>query len=177
VTVDFERGYGLAPAELVVRLAATGAVGVNLEDSDPATGQVVDVAEQEDWLAAIRAAAISARVDLVINARTDSFLRRAGTPSGQLSASIDRGRRYRAAGADCVYPLGAGDPAVIRTLVDSIPGPVNVGYGPGHLTLAQLSDLGVARVSFGPILQLHLYRKFGSALLSAVAADQNPWAL
>jgi 2-methylisocitrate lyase-like PEP mutase family enzyme len=177
VTVDFERGYGLAPPELVERLAASGAVGVNLEDSDPASGEMVDVAEQEDWLAAIRAAALSARVDLVINARTDSFLRRAGTPAAQLSASIDRGRRYRAAGVDCVYPIGSGEPDVIRTLVDFIPGPVNVGYGPGHLTLAQLSDLGVARVSFGPILQLHLYRKFGSALLSAVAADQNPWAL
>ena len=38
VTVDFERGYRLAPAELVERLAATGAIGLNLEDSDPATG-------------------------------------------------------------------------------------------------------------------------------------------
>ena len=38
VTVDFERGYGLAPAELVERFAATGAVGLNLEDSTPATG-------------------------------------------------------------------------------------------------------------------------------------------
>ena len=38
VTVDFERGYGLGPDELVARLAETGAVGANLEDSDPATG-------------------------------------------------------------------------------------------------------------------------------------------
>jgi hypothetical protein len=52
-----------------------------------------------------------------------------------------------------------------------------VGYGQGSLSLAQLATLGVARVSFGPILQLHLYRKFASALLSAVAADENPWSL
>jgi 2-methylisocitrate lyase-like PEP mutase family enzyme len=138
---------------------------------------MIDALEQENLLAAVRSAAVSAGLDLVINARTDSFSRRAGSPAEQLSVSIDRGQRYLAAGADCVYPIGAADPLVIQTLVDSIPGPVNVGYGQGHLPLAQLAALGVARVSFGPILQLHLYRKFGSALLSAVAADENPWAL
>jgi 2-methylisocitrate lyase-like PEP mutase family enzyme len=51
VTVDFERGYGLAPAELVDRLAATGAVGMNLDDSDPTSGEMVDAVEQENLLA------------------------------------------------------------------------------------------------------------------------------
>lgn len=177
VTVDFERGYGLAPAELVERIAVTGAVGVNLEDSDPPSGEMVDTAEQADFLAAVRSAALSAGLDLVTKARTDSFLRRVGSPEQQLAGSIDRGQRYLAAGADCVFPIGATDPFVIRALVDSIPGPVNVGYGRGNLSLAELSALRVARVSFGPILHWHLYRKFGSALLSAVASDQNPWAL
>jgi len=93
VTVDFERGYGLAPAELVERLAATGAVGMNLEDSDPHSGEMVDAAEQANFLAAVRSAALSAGLDLVINARTDSFQRRAGSPAEQLSVSIDRGQR------------------------------------------------------------------------------------
>src|SRR5215469_18219657 len=60
VTVDFERGYGLAPAELVERLAETGAAGLNLEDSDPATGVMIDAARQADFLAAVRAAARAA---------------------------------------------------------------------------------------------------------------------
>jgi 2-methylisocitrate lyase-like PEP mutase family enzyme len=177
VTVDFERGYGLAPAELVERFAATGAVGLNLEDSNPPSGEMADPGEQADFLAAVRSAAVSAGVDLVINARTDSFLRRAGSPEERLAASIDRGARYLAAGADCVYPIAAGDPEVIRALVEGIPGPVNVGYGPGKLSVAALAALGVARVSFGPTLQGHLYSKFGSALLPAVAADENPFAL
>jgi 2-methylisocitrate lyase-like PEP mutase family enzyme len=42
VTVDFERGYRLPPAELAERLTSTGAVGLNLEDSDPATGEMID---------------------------------------------------------------------------------------------------------------------------------------
>lgn len=177
VTVDLEHGYGLEPAELVERLAATGAVGMNLEDSDPTSGEMIDAVEQENLLAAVRSAATSAGLDLVINARTDSFLRRSGSLAEQLAASIDRGRRYLAAGADCVYPINAADLVVIRTLTESIPGPVNVGFGRGKLSVAQLADLGVARVSFGPILQLHLYGKFGSALLSAVAAGENPWTL
>ena len=177
LTVDFERGYGLAPAELVERIASTGAVGVNLEDSDPPSGKMVDIAEQADFLAAIRSEALAAGVDLVINARTDSFLRQIGTPAEQLSASIDRGRRYLAAGADCVFPIGANDPDAIQALVGSISGPVNVGYGRGNLAVAALAAWGVARISFGPILHWQLYRKFGAALLAAVASGQNPWAL
>jgi 2-methylisocitrate lyase-like PEP mutase family enzyme len=177
VTVDFERGYGLAPAELVERFAATGAVGLNLEDSNPPSGEMIDAAEQVDFLAAVRSAGTSAGVDLVINARTDSFLRRAGSPEEQLAASIDRGPRYLAAGADCVYPIAAVDPGVIRALVEGIRGPVNAGYGQGKLSLAELAALGVARVSFGPTLQQHLYNKFGSALFSSVASGENPFAL
>lgn len=177
VTVDFERGYRLAPTELVERFAATGAVGLNLEDSDPASGEMVDAAEQADFLAAVRAAARSLGVDLVINARTDAFLRKAGSPAERLGASIERGGRYLAAGVDCVYPIGAGDPAVIRALVEQVPGPVNVGFGPGGRSLPELAALGVARVSFGPLIQRHLYDEFGSALLAAVASGRNPFAL
>jgi len=177
VTVDFERGYRLAPVELVERFAATGAVGLNLEDSDPPSGEMIDPAQQADYLAAVRAAAVSLGVDLVINARTDSFLRRVGSREEQLAASIDRAARYLAAGADCVYPIAMEEPEVIRALVEGIPGPINIGYGQGKLSLAELAALGVARVSFGPSLQRHLYNRFGSALFSAVASDENPFAL
>lgn len=174
VTIDFERGYGLKPAELVERLAQTGAAGLNLEDSDPATGAMIDAAEQADFLAAVRAAAKSAGIDLVVNARTDSFLRQAGSPGEQLAASIDRGTRYLAAGADCVYPLGTAEPAVIRALAEAIPGPVNVARAPqSRLTLTGLAGLGVARVTFGPSLQRQAYGWFASSVLRALA-DERP---
>lgn len=177
VTVDFERGYRLAPDELVERFVATGAVGLNLEDSDPASGKMIDAAEQADFLAAVRAEAVALGVDLVINARTDSFLSGAGSLEEQLGASIDRGVEYLTAGADCVYPIGIVDPDAVRALVEGIPGPVNIGYGQGQLSLAEFAGLGVARVSFGPMLQRHLYNKFGSALFSMVASDENPFVL
>lgn len=172
VTVDFERGYGLRPAELVERFAATGAAGLNLEDSDPATATMADTAEQADFLAGVREAAEVAGVGLVINARTDSFVRQAGSPADQLAATVDRGIRYLAAGADCVYPIGASAPDVIRALAEKIPGPVNVGRGPqSALTLADLAALGVARVTFGPSLQRAAYGWFSSSILQALATE------
>jgi 2-methylisocitrate lyase-like PEP mutase family enzyme len=178
VTVDFERGYGLPAHELVERFSATAAVGLNLEDSEPHTGEMIDPAEQADFLASVREAAESLGVDLVINARTDSFLRQAGSLTEQLDATIERGTRYLAAGADCVYPIGLGDFSVIRRVTDAIAGPINVGYGrQGERPLAELAALGVARISFGPSLQRQLYTKFGSALFAALADDQNPFEL
>jgi 2-methylisocitrate lyase-like PEP mutase family enzyme len=166
VTVDFERGYRLPPEELIERFELTEAVGLNLEDSDPATGDMVDIGEQVDFIRGVRAAAASIGLDLVINARTDSFLRRAGGPEEQLSASIERGNRYLDAGADCVYPLGAGGPAVIGALVEAISGPVNVARGPqAPLTIADLAGLGVARVTFGPSLQRYVYSRFETETL------------
>jgi hypothetical protein len=43
--------------------------------------------------------------------------------------------------------------------------------------LAELAALGVARVSFGPTLQQHLYDRFGAGLLAAVASDETPFVL
>lgn len=173
VTVDFERGYRLPPAELVERFLATGAVGLNLEDSDPATGAMVDPAEQADFLAAVRAAAGDA---LVINARTDAFIRKAGTPEEQLRTSIERGAKYLAAGADCVYPIAVGDLDVIGTLTEQIVGPVNVAYGMGANSVADYAARSVARISFGPMFQRHLYGVFAASVLPALVADRNPFS-
>lgn len=142
VTADVERGYGLKPAELVERLAATGAVGCNLEDTDSRTGTLVDPGVQAEFLAEVRAAA---GPDLVINARVDVYLH--GRASRQEAA--ERGRRYLEAGADCVYPIGLGDEDEIRALVAELGGPVNILFRPGAPSLGRLAELGVARISFG----------------------------
>lgn len=159
VTADLERGYGMWPADLVERLAATGAAGCNLEDSDPRTGNLVDPAEQADFLAAVRAACADAGVDLVINARVDVYLAGRATPGQPRDAAVDRARRYLAAGADCVYPIAVDDRDALRDLVRQIGGPVNALCLPGW-TPAELAELGVARVSFGSglyrCMQTHL---------------------
>jgi 2-methylisocitrate lyase-like PEP mutase family enzyme len=172
VTVDFERGYRLPPAELVERFAATGAVGLNLEDSNPSTGEMIDPSEQADFLAAVRSAAVSLDVDLVINARIDSFLR--GEGSDQLTSTITRATQYLAAGADCIYPIAVRDPAAIQALVAGIQGPINTGP---TQNIQSLAALDVARISYGPSLQRHLYTKFSSILLPAITSNKNPFDL
>ncbi|WP_051301017.1 isocitrate lyase/PEP mutase family protein [Actinomadura rifamycini] len=145
VTVDAEAGYGLPPAELVERLLAMGAAGCNLEDSRG--GALTDPDEQAAYLAAVRDAAGDA---LVVNARVDTFIRQAPDP---LDGALDRGRRYLAAGADCVYPIMAPADAV-RALAEGLPGPVNVNQFPGT-ALRELAEAGAARVSYGPFPHHH----------------------
>ncbi|MEU4803862.1 isocitrate lyase/phosphoenolpyruvate mutase family protein [Actinosynnema sp. NPDC023587] len=165
VTADVERGYGLPPAEIAARVADAGAVGCNLEDSDPASGVLVPVAEQVEFLGAVRAA----DPDLVLNARVDVFLR----PGGSFEDGVARGRAYLAAGADCVYPIGlAGDG--IAEYCRAVGGPVNVGHGPGGPAPGGLGALGVARVSFGPGLQRLLTARL-EVLVAAIREGASPY--
>jgi 2-methylisocitrate lyase-like PEP mutase family enzyme len=151
VTADLEAGYGLAPAELVAGLLEAGAVGLNQEDTDHSTGAQVDPEAQAERLAAIKDAGRAAGVDVVLNARIDSFLRAApdADPAAVVDDAVARGRRYAAAGVDCVYPIAARGREAIRRLVEEIGAPVNIVAVPGGLGRSELAELGAARVSFG----------------------------
>ncbi|WP_328689498.1 isocitrate lyase/phosphoenolpyruvate mutase family protein [Streptomyces caniferus] len=153
VSADVEAGYGLSAKELVGRLADTGAVGCNLEDTDPATGALRDPQEQADWLAQVRAEAGDA---LVINARIDTFLHAGRDPDAQnaqdAEETVRRGRLYAAAGADCVYPILA-PPSLLADLAARIGLPLNAVVTPDGPTPRELGALGAARITFGPGLQ------------------------
>ncbi|MFI5952358.1 isocitrate lyase/phosphoenolpyruvate mutase family protein [Cryptosporangium sp. NPDC051539] len=164
VTMDAEGGYGLAPADLVGRLLDAGVVGCNLEDTDHRDGGLKDPRRQADWLAEVRAAADATGVPLVINARVDVFLPAGRVPEeDRADEAVRRGRLYREAGADCVYPIGVGDPEVLATLVAGIGGPINGNTGP-RLPLAALREIGVARVSYGPRFYRAGLADFGRAI-------------
>ncbi|WP_341717400.1 isocitrate lyase/phosphoenolpyruvate mutase family protein [Micromonospora sp. FIMYZ51] len=169
VTADLERGYGRKPDELVTRLLEAGAVGLNLEDSDPRTGALVDAEEQAELLAGVRAAADTAGVAVVLNARVDVFLHPDRKPAERLAEAIRRGRRYLAAGADCVYPIVLAEPAALGSFVEAMAAPVNVLARAGVPTIAELAALGVARVSYGSGLYAAT-RAHTARLLAAVAA-------
>jgi 2-methylisocitrate lyase-like PEP mutase family enzyme len=151
VTADLEAGYGLSPDELVAGLLEAGAVGLNQEDTDHTTGRLADPDVHAERLAAIKDAGRRAGVDVVLNARVDSFLRAApgADPEAVVDDAVARGRRYAEAGADCVYPIAARGRAAIRRLVDEVGAPVNIVAVPGGLGRSELAELGVARVSFG----------------------------
>jgi 2-methylisocitrate lyase-like PEP mutase family enzyme len=163
VTADLERGYGLPPAQLVERLLATGAVGCNLEDSDPRTKALIDVDGQADFLAAVRAAA---GADVVINARVDTYLR------GARDQTAERVRRYLDAGADCAYPIGASEPDDIAALARL--GTVNVLFTPATPAIGELARLDVARISFGDGIHEALAATHWR-MLAAIAAGASPY--
>ncbi|CAL9445567.1 putative protein [Streptomyces sp. enrichment culture] len=144
VSADVEDGYGLAPKELVERLLEAGVVGCNLEDSSD--GVLKDPREHAEWLAEVRAAAGGR---LFVNARVDTFVRGVSDPD----RAIERAALYVAAGADCVYPIGA--PADVLPLLRSgVRGPLNAHATPGGgPSPAELGGLGATRITFGPGLQ------------------------
>lgn len=141
VTADMEAGYGLDPKEFAERLLETGAVGCNLEDS--ILDELVDVQQQVDYLYAVRAAA---GADLVLNARIDDFI-----AGGTVEDAIARGRAYRRAGADCVYPIMA-PLDVLQRLADDIGGPINAHAKPDGPTPSDLIAQGATRISYGTSL-------------------------
>jgi len=155
VTVDAESGYGRSAADLVELLVGIGAAGANLEDTDHSSGRLRPLGEQVVLLRAVRAAADTAGVPLVINARVDSFVANRGRGAAALvDSAVERARAYLAAGADCVYPIFLVDPAARDAFVDAVDGPVNLLTWPGGATVAELAAAGTARVSYGPTLHM-----------------------
>jgi 2-methylisocitrate lyase-like PEP mutase family enzyme len=165
VTADLEAGYGLEAAELVQRMLAAGAVGLNFEDTDHAAGgeALVDADTQAARIASLRGAAQAAGVEIVINARADPYLR---GRDNALDESLLRGGLYLEAGADCAFPAGVKEEADIERLVGELDGPVNVLLVPGISEPSRLAELGVARISAGGGLAMALNRSLERRLES-----------
>ena len=174
VTADIERGYDLEPKEIVGRLVGAGAVGCNLEDSDPRTKELIDIDEQAEFLREVRSAAGDAAVPIVINARLDIYLREVGDESSRTEVAIERGIRYLEAGVDCVYPIFLTDVAEVKRFVEGVQGAVNVSFRPGS-SLADLSAARVARISFGGGLHIASTRWL-SSMVGKIASGQDPYS-
>ena len=153
VTADLEAGYATTPSEIADFARATvasGAVGLNFEDiTGDDEASFVELNLQVEKIAALREAANSAGVPLVINARTDIFLLPIGPEESRFERTVERLRAYRKAGADCVFAPGVRDAETIGKLVKAIDAPLNILLQPGGATLRELQKLGVARASAG----------------------------
>lgn len=151
VTGDLENGYGAAPetvAETIRMAASAGLVGGSIED---ATNQP-DAPLYDVELAAerIRAAVEAARAlpfSFMVTARAENFM----VGIGDLGDTIRRLQAYQEAGADVLYAPALKTREQIATLLREVDRPVNVvmGLKGVSLTLAELEELGVRRVSIG----------------------------
>ena len=148
VSADLEGGYGDAP-ETIRRAIGIGVVGANLED------QLKPLAEAAAQVEAVMGAAAAEGVDFVLNARTDAFVLGGDRdPAEVLDDAVERGRAYLDAGAPVVFVPGRLDEEQVTTLVEAFgPQRLTVIGVPGTPSLARLQDLGVARVSYGPMSQ------------------------
>lgn len=172
VTADLEAGYGLPAGDLVSRLLGAGAVGCNLEDSDHhGPGPLLDADRQAAYIAAVCEAARGAGVGVVVNARVDVHIRRAVPAADRVAETLRRGRKYLAAGAACVYPIGLTDPADIAVLVEQMGGPVNIWLRPDGPPLADLCRMGVARVSLADALHRRATAHAASMAASLLEGD------
>lgn len=154
LSVDIESGYGEAPQRLIEGLLSAGAVGLNIEDTVHSEGKRLRTPEEHAALVGeLRKAADAAGVHVVINARTDLFLRGDGDEADRVDRAIARLKLAADAGADSLYPVGRHDPDTMRRLTSELPLPVNAIALPDQDDPASFGPLGVGRISFGPFFQ------------------------
>ena len=182
VTADIEAGYGATP-EAVGRsigdIIAAGAVGVNLEDGlREGTPPIRGLADAAARIRAAREAARAAGVPIVINARTDLYIKNIGDEASRFDEAVARGRAYLAAGADCFYPIGLRDTDAMRRLVEALDAPININVRAGSPGVAELEALGIKRASTAtaiPLMAMGLVRQLAEQLRATHRFDAlNP---
>jgi 2-methylisocitrate lyase-like PEP mutase family enzyme len=194
VTADIESGFAANVTALetsITQIIHAGAVGVNLEDVMPANpahqnagpkntdaknadpvhhgSPLFPLPEQIARIQAARRAAQAAGIHLVINARTDAYWQAGVEPAEAMRNTLDRGKAYLQAGADCIFIPGLRNPDHIKTVIDYLranppsvdPLPaerlsiehgepaINILASPGVPSIPELAKLGVKRVSYG----------------------------
>lgn len=155
VTLDIESGYSADAKGVGATIALAiqaGAVGCNLEDSEPASGQVRSIHEQVPRIAQARAAADAAGFAFFINARCDLFLQTSSESHNEalLELALERAIAYADAGASGLFLPGLLDLRLIAIAVQRSPLPINIMMAGATLSRQQLADVGVARISHGP---------------------------
>ena len=156
VNADFQTGYADEPegvAANVTRCIATGVAGLSIED---ATGNgaapLYDFALAVERIKAARAAIDASGIPVLLTARCEVWLVGQADP---LRVALERLIAFAEAGADCLYAPGVGDPDEIAAIVKAVsPRPVNVlvSTANSNLSVSQLTDLGVRRISVGAAL-------------------------
>lgn len=148
VSADLEGGYG-DPAGTIRRAIGIGIVGANIEDqmrplaeAAANVGRIMKVAEEEG-------------VDFVLNARTDAFVKAGDRDRREVLAdAIERGRAFLDNGAPVVFvPAVLSEEEVEEIVAAWGPQKLTMIGIPGNPSLARLQELGVARVSYGPMSQ------------------------
>src|SRR5690349_857149 len=176
VSIDLEAGYGDTPdaaANSVARILKAGAIGINIEDGlFGGKRQLVSAEQHAAKIRAVRDAGQELGIHLFINARTDPFLLKFGSPDQCLNEAARRATVYADAGADGIFVPGLTDLALIEKFVRSTPLPVNIMVTQGVPEIPDLARAGVRRVSLGPWPMMAAMRVIGQAAAGVAASKQ-----
>lgn len=152
VSMDAEDGYAHEPDDVATTIrmvVEVGAVGASIEDHPGTIDRpLYDRTQATERIRAARNAADSLGVPFTLTARAECYFVDHSKPFAE---SVERANLYREAGADCLYVPGVSDVDTIAALVREVDGPVNVVMGlvGAPLTVTQLEDLGVKRITIG----------------------------
>ncbi|MEA2835535.1 MAG: hypothetical protein QOD89_85 [Bradyrhizobium sp.] len=176
VSIDLEAGYGDTPdaaAESATKIMKAGAIGINIEDGlSEGTRQLVGLEQHAAKIKAVRDAAQKLGIHLFINARTDPFLRKFGSPNECLNEAARRARAYADAGADGIFVPGLTELALIEQFALLTPLPVNIMVTQGVPKISELARVGVQRVSLGPWPMMAAMRVIEQAAAAVAASKQ-----
>ena len=170
VSADLENGFADDPAGVAGTVSAaadTALAGCSIEDRGPDGGYPADLAVER-----VAAAVEAAAGRIVLTARAEAFL----YPDPELAEVIDRLQRFAAAGADVVYAPGLTRAQDIATVVKEVDRPVNVLLRPNGPSVAELADLGVARISVGGALAFAGLNALSSAASALRDGSATFWA-
>jgi 2-methylisocitrate lyase-like PEP mutase family enzyme len=153
VNADFEGGYADDPDAVAANVGlcvATGVAGLSIEDS---TGNAAEPLYPFD-IAVARVRAARAAIDrtdsgVLLTARTEGFIRN----RPDMEETIRRLKAFAGAGADCLYAPGIKTREQIETVVQAVaPKPVNLLIASAGLTVKEIAEMGVRRISVGGTL-------------------------
>jgi 2-methylisocitrate lyase-like PEP mutase family enzyme len=176
VSIDLEAGYGdtpVAAAASVTEILKAGAIGINIEDGlFGGKRQLASPDRHAAKIKAVRDAAQKLGIHLFINARTDPFLLKFGSPDECLNEAAKRAKAYADAGADGIFVPGLSDLALIEKFAQLTPLPVNIMVTQGVPEIPDLARAGVRRVSLGPWPMMAAMRVIGEAAAAVAASKQ-----
>lgn len=174
---DLENGYADDPDEAatIIRMAAeAGAVGGSIEDTTGDTAKPI-----YDFDLAVKRVAAAARVaqtlpfPFTLTARAENYLH----SRPDLQDTIRRLQAFEAAGADVLYAPGLRDLATIRKVVEAVRKPVNVVMSSAdpNITVQQLAEVGVKRISVGGALSRLAFAAVRDAAIAMRDAGRFTW--
>jgi 2-methylisocitrate lyase-like PEP mutase family enzyme len=154
VSADLENGYADEPrrvAETVRRAASAGLAGCSIEDVGAhGKGVPYELSLAAERIRAAAEAAHALAFPFTLTARAENYI--VGRPN--LADTIARLQAFQEAGADVLFAPGLKNKQDIETVVRAVDRPVNMimGLQGAQLSLSELSEIGVKRVSVGSAL-------------------------